>query len=41
MLKVDAEGVVAANNGLVIALSILVITSLAIGYNFGVKSQVS
>jgi hypothetical protein len=30
---------VAVNNGLVITLSILVITSLAIGYGFGVKAQ--
>lgn len=29
----------AVNNGLVITLFILVITSLAIGYGFGVKAQ--
>ncbi len=39
MLNADAEGVVTVNNGLVIALFILVITSLAIGYGFGVKAQ--
>lgn len=39
MLKVDAEGVLAVNNGLVITLFILVATSLAIGYGFGVKAQ--
>jgi hypothetical protein len=39
MLKANAEGVVAANNGLVITLFILVITSLAIAYGFGVKAQ--
>lgn len=39
MLKVDAEGVLAVNNGLVITLFILVATSLAIGYGFGVKAS--
>ena len=39
MLGVGVEGVMAVNNGLVITLSILVITSLAIGYGFGVKAQ--
>lgn len=39
MLKFGAEGVVAVNNGLVITLFILVVTSLAIAYGFCVKAQ--
>ncbi|CAA9576806.1 hypothetical protein AVDCRST_MAG81-2358 [uncultured Synechococcales cyanobacterium] len=39
MLRVDAEGVVAVNHGPVITLFILVMTSLSIGYGFGVKAQ--
>lgn len=35
----SAEGVLAANQGLVITLFILVVTSLAIAYGFGVKAQ--
>ena len=35
----SAEGFLAANNGLVITLFILVVTSLAIAYGFGVKAQ--
>nr|WP_290226825.1 hypothetical protein [Trichocoleus desertorum] len=35
----SAEGVLAANNGLVVTLFILVITILAIAYDFGVKAQ--
>ena len=38
-MGVGEEGVVTVNNGLVITLLILVITSLAIGYGFGVKAQ--
>ena len=34
-----AEGVLVANNGLVITFFILVVTSLAIAYGFGVKAQ--
>jgi hypothetical protein len=39
MMEAVAEEVMAVDNGLVIALFILVITSLAIGYGFGVKAQ--
>jgi hypothetical protein len=35
----SAEGVLVANNGLVITLFILVVTSLAIAYGFGVQAQ--
>lgn len=39
MQGVGAERVMAANNGLVITLFILVATSLAMGYGFGIKAQ--
>lgn len=39
MLNVRTEEVVAVNTGLVITLFILVITSLVVGYGFGVKAQ--
>lgn len=39
MLRVEAKRVVAVEHEFVIALSILVITSFAIAYGFGVKAQ--